>query len=89
MTATALIGGILEGRLSVGGTMSESSTEVDDATGINKLVVKHSECYRYAYIYQYIEAVNIQGLYRQGDDFLVWLFRRGGSGIPKVRVQVL
>ena len=48
----------------VGGTKVESSTEVDAATGINKLVVKHEGTTSSdAYVYQYIEAVNLQGLY--------------------------
>ena len=77
---------LIRGKVGVGGTKVESSTEVDDATGINKLVVKHEGTTSgTAYIYQFIEAVNIQGLYSKEMTFSFSYSDVGGSGIPKVR----
>ena len=78
---------LIRGKVGVGGTKVESSTEVEDATGINKLVVKHEGTTSgTAYIYQFIEAVNIQGLYSKKMTFSFSYSDVGGSGIPKVRV---
>ena len=60
--------------------MSQSTTVVDDATGINKLVVKHSSATSDAYLYQSIEAVNIQGLYGKEMTFSFGYSDVGGSG---------
>ena len=81
----------VRGSDAVGGTKSESSTEVDAATGINKLVVKHPRdatdpIKSNAWVYQYIEAVNIQGLYGKEMTFSFSYSDVGGSGIPKVEV---
>jgi len=71
----------------VGGTKADSSTEVDAATGINKLVVKHEGTTSdNAHVYQFIEAVNIQGLYGKEITFSFGYSDTGGSGIPKVEV---
>jgi len=75
----------------VGGTKLESSTEVDAATGINKLVVKHPRdatdpIKSFAYIIQRIEAVNLQGLYGKEMTFSLGYSDVGGSGIPNVVV---
>ena len=78
----------IRGSDTVGGTKVESSTEVEDATGINKLVVKHEGTTSgTAYIYQFIEAVNIQGLYSKEMTFSFGYSDVGGSGIPKVRIS--
>ena len=67
--------------------MSESALTVDDpATGINKLVVKHRNATSYSYIYQYIEAVNLQGLYSKEMTLSFGYSDVGGSGIPKVKL---
>ena len=71
----------------LGGTMSQSSTVVDPATGINKLVVKHRNAEGYSRIYQYIEAVNLQGLYNKEMTFSFGYSDVGGSGIPKVEIM--
>jgi len=73
----------------VGGTKVESSTEVDDATGINKLVVKHPSdatdpIKSNANVQHRIEAVNLQGLYSKEMTFSFSYSDVGGSGIPKV-----
>ena len=71
----------------VGGTKVESSTEVDDATGINKLVVKHEgTTASFADVLQNIEAVNLQGLYGKEITLSFGYSDTGGSGIPTVRV---
>ena len=76
------------GKDSVGGTKLESSTEVDAATGINKLVVKHEGTTTGgAWVRQYIEAVNIQGLYGKEMTFSFSYSDVGGSGIPNVLVR--
>jgi len=78
----------LKGKSSVGGTKVESSTEVDDANGINKLVVKHEGTTTgSAYIRQYIEAVNLRGLYSKEMTLSFSYSDVGGSGIPKVKIQ--
>ena len=66
----------------LGGTMSQSSTVVDPATGINKLVVKHRNATSFSYIYQFIEAVNLQGLYSKEMTLSFGYSDAGGSGIP-------
>ena len=76
----------------VGGTKVESSTEIDAATGINKLVVKHPRdatdpIKSYAYINQYIEAVNIQGFYGKEMTLSFSYSDTGGSGVPKVKIE--
>jgi len=82
----------LRGKNEVGGTKVESSTVVDDATGINKLVVTHPRDATYpikgeAWVRQYIEAVNIQGLYGKEMTFSFSYSDTGGSGIPKALVR--
>jgi len=77
----------IRGLNQVGGTMSQSTTVVDDATGINKLVVKHSGATNEAYLYQRIEAVNIQGLYGKEMTFSFGYSDVGGSGVPKVKIE--
>ena len=72
---------------SVGGTMSQSTTVVDPTTGINKLLVKHSNAAYAANTHQYIEAVNIQGMYGKEMTFSFSYSDTGGSGIPKVEVR--
>ena len=79
----------IRGSTNVGGTKVESSTEVDAATGINKLVVKHPRdatdpIKSNAFVLQRIEAVNIQGLYGKEMTFSFGYSDAGGSGIPKV-----
>ena len=79
------------GKSQVGGTDVKSSTEVDDATGINKLVVKHPRdatdpIKDHAYVWQNIEAVNLQGLYNKEMTLSFGYSDVGGSGIPKVRI---
>ena len=77
----------VRGKDYVGGTKVESSTEVDDATGINKLVVTHEGTTSdHALIWQYIEAVNLQGLYGKEMTFSFGYSDTGGSGIPRVYV---
>jgi len=72
----------------VGGTKVESSTKVDDATGINKLVVKHEGTTSdYAYVYQRIEAVNLQGMYGKEMTLSFSYSDTGGSGVPKVKIE--
>jgi len=70
----------------LGGTMSQSSTVVDPATGINKLVVKHRNATSFSYIYQFIEAVNLQGLYSKEMTLSFGYEDTGGSGIPFVQL---
>ena len=70
-----------------GGTKVESSTEVDAATGINKLVVNHEGTTSgETWVRQYVEAVNIQGLYGKEMTFSFSYSDVGGSGIPKVQI---
>ena len=76
----------IRGLNGVGGTMSQSTTVVDPATGINKLVVKHRNATSYAYVCQYIEAVNLQGLYSKEMTLSFGYSDTGGSGIPEVQV---
>jgi len=77
----------IRGLNDVGGTKVESRTEVDAATGINKLVVKHEgTTSSAAHLIQIIEAVNIQGLYSKEMTFSFGYSDTGGSGIPQVRV---
>jgi len=77
----------VRGKDYVGGTKVESSTEVDDATGINKLVVTHEGTTSdHALIWQFIEAVNLQGLYGKEMTFSFGYSDTGGSGIPRVYV---
>ena len=71
-----------------GGTKVESSTEVDDVTGINKLVVKHEGTTTgEAWVRQYIETINLLGLYGKEMTFSFGYSETGGSGIPKVLVR--
>jgi len=77
----------LRGVGNVGGGKLESSTEVDAATGINKLLVKHSSAGSHAYVEQFIEAVNIQGLYGKEMTLSFSYSDVGGSGIPKVFIR--
>ena len=72
--------------VAVGGTMSQSTTVVDPITGINKLLVKHRNSKSFAYTFQNIEAVNLQGLYSKEITFSFSYSEAGGSGIPKVDV---
>jgi len=69
-----------------GGTMSQSTTTIDPATGINKLLVKHRNATGPSYIRQYIEAVNLQGLYSKEMTLSFGYSDVSGSGIPWVRV---
>jgi hypothetical protein len=69
----------------VKGTMVQSSTAID--SGTNKLVVKHSNAESDAYTYQFIEAVNLQGLYGKEMTFSFSYSDVGGSGIPLVRIR--
>jgi hypothetical protein len=68
----------------IGGTMSQSTTVIDPTTGTNKLVVKHRNATSNAYTFQYIEAVNLLGLYGKEMTFSFSYSDVGGSGIPKV-----
>ena len=71
-----------------GGTKVESSTKVDDVTGINKLVVKHEGTTTdTAYVYQSIEAVNLLGLYGKEMTLSFSYSDTDGSGIPKVLIR--
>ena len=76
----------IRGLATVGGTMSQSTTVVDPTTGINKLLIKHRNATSYSWVYQNIEAVNIQGLYSKEMTFSFSYSDVGGSGIPKVAV---
>ena len=71
----------------VGGTMSQSSTEVDTTTGVNKLVINHLNATNFSYAYQFVEAVNLQGMYGKEMTFSFSYGDTGGSGAPKVRIQ--
>jgi len=77
----------VRGKSNVGGTKVESSTRVDDVTGVNKLVVTHEgTTASYTYANQFIEAVNIRGLYGKEMTLSFGYSDTGGSGIPRVRV---
>ena len=81
----------LRGKNEVGGTKVESSTVVDDATGINKLVVKHPRdatdpIKSNANVQHRIEAVNLQGLYGKEMTLSFGYSDVGGSGIPRVTI---
>ena len=82
----------VRGKDTVGGTELKSSTEVDSATGINKLVVKHPRdatdpIKGSAYTFQRVEAVNLQGMYGKEMTFSFGHSDVGGSGIPKVEIR--
>ena len=77
----------ISGLNNVGGATPQSTTVVDPITGINKLLVKHSNATGSAYIYQYTEAVNLLGLYGKEMTFSFSYSDTGGSGIPKVKVR--
>ena len=78
----------IRGLSTTGGTKVESSTKVDAATGINKLVVKHEGTTTSdSYTRQFIEAVNIRGLYGKELTFSFSYSDTGGSGIPKARIR--
>ena len=78
---------VVRGKDNVGGTMSQSTTVVDDATGINKLLVKHSNAAYSSNTFQRIEAVNLQGLYGKEMTLSFSYSDTGGSGIPKVEIR--
>ena len=73
----------VRGLADVGGTMSQSTT--DSTTGINKLVVKHRNATSYANITQYIETLNLLGLYGKEMTFSFSYSDTGGSGIPNAQ----
>jgi hypothetical protein len=70
-----------------GGTMSQSTTAIDPTTGINKMVVKHRNATNYAFTLQFIEAVNLLGLYGKEMTFSFSYSDVGGSGVPLIEVR--
>ena len=70
----------------VGGNKVESSTKADDFTGVNKLLVKNLNATDAGYVYQRIEAVNLQGMYGKEMTFSFGYSDTGGSGIPRVQI---
>jgi hypothetical protein len=78
---------VLESLDKIGGSMAESTTIVDPATGINKLVVKHDGAEQENYVYQHIEAVNVLGLYGKEMTFSFSYSDTGGSGIPLAQIE--
>ena len=79
---------VVRGKSDVGGTKVESTTGVDDTTGINKLVVKHEgTTVNSAHAYQLIETINFQGLYSKEMTFSFSYSDVGGSGIPHVAIS--
>ena len=77
----------LRGLDRVGGQLAESSVSVDPTTGTNKLVVKHDGATNNSYTYQFIEAVNLLGLYGKEMTFSFSYSDVGGSGIPIARIS--
>jgi hypothetical protein len=75
---------VVRGKAEVGGDMSQSTTVID--SGINKLVVKHDGAVNDSYISQYIETVNILGLYDKEMTFSFSYSDTGGSGIPFIAI---
>ena len=71
---------------STGGTMSQSTTVIDPATGTSKLVVKHRNATGSAHTYQRIEAVNIQGLYGKEMTLSFSFSNIGAPSLPNVRI---
>ena len=70
-----------------GGTLSQSSTVIDDVTGANKLFVENPGATDSSYLYQLIEAVNVQGLYGKEMTFSFSYSATGGAGSPIVRIR--
>ena len=75
----------LRGLNLVGGGKAQSST--DSSSGINKLVVEHDGATDVSYTFQYIEAVNLLGLYGKEMTFSFSYSDVGGSGIPQAKVK--
>jgi hypothetical protein len=67
------------------GTMSQSSTVID--SGINKLVVKHRNATSYGFTFQYIEVVNLLGLYGKEMTLSFSYSDVGNSGVPYVQIN--
>ena len=75
---------VLRGKDGTGGAMAQSTT--DSSSGINKLVVKHDGATSENFAYQFIEAVNLLGLYGKEMTLSFSYSDVGGSGIPSVWV---
>ena len=71
----------LKGLDRLGGTKAQSS--IDSSSGINKLVVEYDGATSDAYAYQYIEAINLLGLYGKEMTLSFSYSDVGGSGVPK------
>ena len=71
---------------STGGTMSQSTTVIDPATGTSKLVVKHRNATGSAHTYQRIEAVNLLGLYGKEMTLSFSFSNIGTPSLPNVRI---
>ena len=69
-----------------GGTLSRSTTVLDSTTGTSKLQVAHTGATSAGYIYQSVEAVNIQGLYGSELTFSFY-YSDSGSGDPKAFIR--
>ena len=76
----------VSGISTTGGTMSQSTTTIDPATGINKLLVKHRNATDSAFIYQRVEAVNLLGLYGEEMTLSFSFSNTGAPNLPNVRI---
>jgi hypothetical protein len=77
----------VRGLIHAGGGKVHSSTAIDPTTGTNKLVVEHDGATSNTFIFQEIEAVNLQGLYGKEMTFSFSYSDVGGSGIPAIRIR--
>jgi hypothetical protein len=77
----------VRGLIHAGGGKVHSSTAIDPTTGTNKLVVEHDGATSNTFIFQEIEAVNLQGLYGKEMTFSFSYSDVGGSGIPMAQIR--
>ena len=74
------------GEKGVGNPGNKNTIVADHTTGVNKLVVKHSNPGSWSHTYQKIETVNLLGMYGKEMTFSFSYSDTGGSGIPRARI---